>query len=100
MSVTDCSASLSIGPLSVLTTLPTGAAAFDRIPLGPLVAGMPPTRNGSLSIDSARPSTTVLQPATTRTAAAHAIAALNVFRARLLIAHPRPGLPTTIIKGL
>jgi hypothetical protein len=68
-----------------LTTVPVGLGAFGRIPLGPLVAGRPPTRNGSLSIDRARPSTKVVQPATTSIAAAQAIAAL----AKVTAVHPR-----------
>src|SRR6516225_11144227 len=76
MSLSDSNDNLSIGPLSVLTTVPVGLGAFGRGPLGPLVAGRPPTRNGSLSIDRARPSTTVLlHPATTSTAPTKAIAA-------------------------
>ncbi len=75
MSLTDSCASLSIGPLLVLTTVPVGAGAFGRGPLGPSAATKSPTRNGSLSIDRARPSTTEPHPATTRTAPAQAIAA-------------------------
>ncbi len=68
-----------MGPLSVLSTLPVGLGAFERIPLGPLAAGRPPTRKGSLSIDSARPSTNVVQPATVSTAAAHTSADLSAW---------------------
>src|SRR6516162_7851822 len=75
MSLMASNDNLSIGPLSVLTTVPVGLGASERGPLGPLVAGRPPTRKGSLSIDRARPSTTVLHPATTSTATAQAIAA-------------------------
>ncbi|BDB40286.1 hypothetical protein Mkiyose1665_22330 [Mycobacterium kiyosense] len=58
----------------MLTTVPVGAGAFGRIPLGPLVAGSPPTRNGSLRIDTARPDTTVGEhPATISTAPRQAV---------------------------
>src|SRR3954466_8061001 len=116
MSSIDNSASLSIGPLLVLTTVPVGAGALGRGPLGPLVAGRPPTRDGSLSIDRARPSTTVLQPATMSTAVTQANAARipvitararrprRSFRTRLLIDQPRPDRPdskprNTILEG-
>src|ERR1700744_2214375 len=79
MSLIDSNDNLSMGPLSVLTTVPVGAGPPGRGPLGPLTAGSPPTRNGSLSIDSARPSTTVVHPATTSVAAAQAIAALTAW---------------------
>src|SRR6516162_1967622 len=75
MSLIDSNDNLSIGPLSVLTTVPVGLGASGRGPLGPLVGGRPPTRNGSLSIDRARPSTKVLHPATTSAAPTKAIAA-------------------------
>src|SRR6516165_11410437 len=94
MSLIDSNDNLSIGPLSVLTTVPVGVGAFERIPLGPLVAGRPPTRNGSLSIDRARPSTNVVHPATTSTAPAQAIAA---FRRRL---RPRSFMANLIPTGL
>src|ERR1700758_3299151 len=77
MSLIDSNDNLSIAPLSVLTTVPVVGGAFWRGPLGPLVAGRPPTRKGSLSIDSARPSTKVLHPATTSTAPTKAIAAFT-----------------------
>ncbi|CKR67698.1 Uncharacterised protein [Mycobacterium tuberculosis] len=73
MSLTDNNDNLSIAPLLVLITVPDAAGASGRAPLGPLVAGRPPTRNGSLRMDSARPSTTVVQPAITTTAARQAI---------------------------
>ena len=73
MSLTDNNDNLSMAPLLVLITVPDGLGALERTPLGPLVAGRPPTRNGSLSVDSARPSTNVVHPATTSTAAAVAI---------------------------
>src|SRR5689334_6283470 len=79
MSLTDSSARLSMGPLSVLSTLPVGLGACERIPLGPWVAGSPPTRKGSWSIDSARPSTNVVQPATSSTAAAPTSADLRAW---------------------
>src|SRR5690348_1256695 len=87
MSLTDSSAKVSIGPLSVLSTLPLGLGAFERVPLGPLVAGRPPTRKGSLSIDSTRPPTNVVQPATTSTAAAHTSADLSAW---LFMTNPIP----------
>src|ERR1700722_5612262 len=80
MSLTDSNDNLSIGPLSVLTTVPWGAGAFARMPLGPLVAGRSPTRIGSLSIDRARPWVIVLHPATTSTVVAQAIAVLRMAR--------------------
>src|ERR1700739_1848238 len=102
MSLIESNDNLSIGPLSVLTTLPVGLGAFRRGPLGPLVAGMPPTRNGSLSMDRARPLTTVLQPATTSTAPAQAIAALRRRpRARLFMMNLIPtGLHGSIKRDL
>ncbi|GAA4533535.1 hypothetical protein GCM10023161_04500 [Mycobacterium paraffinicum] len=66
--------------------MPVGAGAFERIPLGPLVAGRPPTRNGSLSIDSARPSTKDVHPATTIAAAAQ----LNAARSKAAALRGRP----------
>src|SRR5271166_453547 len=75
MSLTDSNASLSIGPLSVFSTVPVVAGAFGRGPLGPSAAGKSPTRNGSLSVDNARPSTKVVHPASTSTAPAQAITA-------------------------
>ena len=75
MSLTDNCASLSMGPLLVLTTVPVGAGAFGRIPLGPSAATKSPTRNGSLSIDRARPATTEPHPATMSTTPAQATAA-------------------------
>src|SRR5690242_18578109 len=103
MSLIDNSASLSIGPLLVLTTVPVGAGELGRGPLGPLVAGKPPTRNGSLRIDRARPSTTVVQLATTRIVPRQAIAARAVaitrresrrFRAWLVI-YSTPSRPAS-----
>ncbi|BBZ73253.1 hypothetical protein MPRS_43460 [Mycobacterium paraseoulense] len=60
--------------------MPVGPGAFERMPLGPFVAGRPPTRNGSLSMDNARPLTKDVQPATriaaaTQDDAAHSKAA-------------------------
>src|ERR1700724_499766 len=77
MSVIESRDNLSIGPLSVFTTVPVGLGAFQRIPLGPLVAGIPPTRKGALSMDRARPSLNGVQPATMSTAPAQAIAAFR-----------------------
>ena|SRR6201996_9192736 len=82
MSLIDNNDSLSIFPLSVLTTVPVAAGALERIPLGPLVAGRPPTRNGSLSIDSARPCTTVRQLATVITVTAATSATFRGANAR------------------
>src|ERR1700744_4361473 len=75
MSLIASNASLSAAPPSVLYTLPVGAGAFSRGPLGPSATGSPPTRKGLYNMDSARPSTTVVQPAATRTAQAHPNAA-------------------------
>src|SRR5271165_2504466 len=86
MSLTDNSDNLSIGPLFVLTTVPSGAGPLGRGPLAPLVAGKPPTRNGSLRMDSARPPTTVVQPTSTSSVVTQAIAALSNATTRL---HPR-----------
>ena len=96
MSLTDSNDNLSIAPLSVLTTVPVGPGALGRTPLGPFVAGRPPTRNGSLSIERARPSTKDVHPATTRIVAAQPTAALSDatarFRAWLFITtSSRPG---------
>src|ERR1700745_304436 len=71
MSLIASNASLSAAPPSVLSTLPVGAGASARGPLGPSATGSPPTRKGLYNMDSARPSTTVVQPATTRTVKAH-----------------------------
>src|ERR1700753_2556105 len=92
MSLIESNAKVSIGPLSVLSTVPVGLGAVARVPLGPLVAGRPPTRNGSLSVESPRPSTNVIQPATTSIAAAQMIADLRIadLSARLFMgAHSR-----------
>src|SRR5262245_42592258 len=90
MSLIDNSDNLSIGPLLVLTTVPVGAGPFGRGPLVPFVAGSPPTRNGSLSIESARPSTIVEHDATVSTAARQATAARATrrLRPRLFICQP------------
>src|ERR1700744_1516193 len=71
MSLIASNASVSAAPPSVLYTLPVGVGAFSRGPLGPSAAGSPPTRKGVYNMDSARPSTTVVHPAMTRTAHAH-----------------------------
>src|SRR5882757_779409 len=97
MSLIDNSDNLSIAPLLVLTTVPVGAGALGRGPLGPLVAGRPPTRNGSLRIDRARPPTMVAHPATTKITARQAIAArtdaiARRLRPRLIIS-PTPSRP-------
>ena len=102
MSLIESNANLSMGPLLVLTTLPVGAGAFGRGPLGPSVAGRSPTRNGSLSIDNARPSTIVLHPATSSTAAAQAIAARTaaIARPRLFMANLIPTCLPGCFKGI
>ena len=75
MSLTDSNDNLSIGPLLVLTTVAGRRRCVRAGPAGTVGRGQIPTRNGSLSIDNARPSTIVLHPATRYClAAAQAIA--------------------------
>ena len=62
MSLTALAASSSIFPLSVPSTSRTAPCASGRRPVGPSVAGIPATWNGSSNTETALPCSVVVQP--------------------------------------
>ena len=82
MSLTACRASSSISPSSVPSTTRDGPAASSRSPVGPSVAGIPATLNGSSNTETALPCRVVVQAASS---SAEQVANTAPIRCRLLI---------------
>ena len=92
MSLIAFAASSSISPPSVPSTSRDGSSASGRSPVGPSVAGMPATLNGSSNTETALPCTVVEQAVTS---SAEQTASTAPTRCRRLMAaafrcHQRP----------